>query len=276
MTKTILNLLLLGLISTHTHGQTTHQDFTESARGISFIMKAIPSGTFQMGCGTNDEPCSESNELVIQKPKTYLRHINSFYLAETETTWALYQQCILAKACRNNQLDGGDNGWGKKDRPMIEISWDDVTTEFIPWLNNITKKRYRLPTEAEWEYAARANTSTKYSWGPSIDCSKARYGYTSKECGTKASTDPVKTYAPNNFGLYDMQGNVWEFVQDCWAKDLPKIPTFADKTVCDEIVMKGGSWLNKPYYLKSAARYNHDRSYRESGDGFRLALDVKP
>lgn len=71
-----------------------------------------------------------------------------------------------------------------------------------------------------------------------------------------------------------MHGNVWEFVQDCWTKDISEIPKFADQTACDEIVMKGGSWLNKPFYLRTVARYSHDRSYRESGDGFRLALDM--
>lgn len=238
-------------------------DYTEEVGGVHFVMKEIPGGTFLMGCGDEDEPCS--NEEGIDKSNGKSQRevvVEPFYMAETEMTWAVYQQCVDAGACLNSDGAGGDNGWGKADRPVIETSWDEVTQVFIPWLNAKTGQNYRLPTEAEWEYAARAGTTSRFSWGNEIDCSQARYGYHVDQCGKMFGTLPVKSFAPNAFGLYDMHGNVWEFVQDCWD------------TTCQDIVLRGGSWLNEPLYLASAARYRHDRTYRESGDGFRLAHDM--
>ena len=239
-------------------------DFTEELGEVSFVMKAIPGGVFVMGCGSEDEPCSNEEE-TDKSAGSGQREvaIESFYLAETEMTWAVYQQCIDAGACHDNGPDGGDNGWGKGDRPVIEVSWNDVTQHFLPWLNGVTGRTYRLPTEAEWEYAARAGTTTKYSWGNNITCSQARYGFQVDQCGKQFGTVPVKSFPPNAFGLYEMHGNVWEFVQDCW-----------DRKTCQETVLRGGSWLNEPLFLGSAARYRHDRTYRESGDGFRLAHDM--
>jgi len=202
-------------------------DFTESINNVRFMMKAIPAGTFMMGCGSEDEPCSDEEWVDKSKGIKQLQvTVESFYLAETEATWSLYQQCIEDDGCPNNDSDGGDNGWGKGNRPVIEVSWNDVTQKFIPWLNRKTKKNYRLPTEVEWAYAARAGTTTKYSWGNNIECSKARYGYVSGECGKQLSTDPVKSFQPNAFGLYDMHGNVWEYVQDCWGEEIDYRETF--------------------------------------------------
>lgn len=248
-------------------------DYTEQVANVSFVMKAIPGGTFMMGCGEADEPCADE-EWADKAADTRQQevHVAPFYLAETETTWALYQKCIDAGACAANDMDGGDNGWGKDMRPVIEISWNEIVGAFIPWLNAETGQTYRLPTEAEWAYAARAGSTTRYSWGDTIDCSKARYGYMSQECGTRAATEPVKSYPPNAFGLYDMHGNVWEFVQDCWS-DAPQAspPTNAS---CTEFVLRGGSWLNAPEDVRVAMRARHERTYRESGDGFRLAHDM--
>ncbi|GAB5535487.1 MAG: hypothetical protein Rubg2KO_17360 [Rubricoccaceae bacterium] len=244
-------------------------DFAETVHGVAFTMKAIPGGTFRMGCGEADEPCADA-EWVDKAAgrRQRLVEVEPFYLAETETTWALYQTCIDAGVCRDNAEDGADNGWGKGERPVIEVSWDDVVETFLSWLNGETGREYRLPTEAEWEYAARAGSTTRYTWGNEIGCLDARYGYMSEACGTQAATDPVKSFSPNAFGLYDMHGNVWEFVQDCWDG--------SDTASCTEVVLRGGSWLNEPKNLRSAARFRHDRTYRESGDGFRLAHSLRP
>jgi len=238
-------------------------DIIETVHGVPFTMKAIPGGSFLMGCGEADEPCADTewaDKAAGLRQRTV--DMEPFFLAETETTWALYQTCIDAGVCRDNTEDGAGNGWGKGERPAIEVSWNDVVDVFLPWINGETGQVYRLPTEAEWEYAARAGSATRYAWGNEMTCLDARYGYVSEACGAQAATDPVKSFRPNAFGLYDMHGNVWEFVQDCWSD------------ACDETVLRGGSWLNEPKNLRSAARFRHDRTFRESGDGFRLARDL--
>ncbi|MEM9997459.1 MAG: SUMF1/EgtB/PvdO family nonheme iron enzyme [Bacteroidota bacterium] len=274
-------VLLVGMLASPRVG--AQSDYTEVVQGVPFVMKAIPAGSFLQGCGEADEPCAA--EEWVDHDAGIRQHtvtVGAFYLAETETTWALYQRCIEAGACPDNTADGGDNGWGKGTRPVIEVSWDDITTAFLPWLNRETGRAYRLPTEAEWAYAARAGTTTRYAWGDEADCSMARYGFMSEDCGRPNSTAPVQSYPPNAFGLYDMHGNVWEYVADCWqpgcpapshGEALPAHENLFGGEGCQEYVLRGGSWLNAPYNVRTAARFRHDRTYRESGDGFRLAHD---
>lgn len=248
--------------------------FIETIGKVSFVMKEIPSGDFTMGYPSTEKflISSESADLLSQNSQR-TEAVESFFMAETETTWALYQLCIDEGACPDNREDGGDNGWGKDERPAIEVSWDDITDHFIPWLNAKTGKTYRLPTEIEWEYAARAGSTTRYNWGDEIDHTQARYGYLPERHEERIGTVPVKSHAPNAFGLYDMHGNVWEWVSDCWNDSTmqPIVPRENTKA-CREFVLRGGSWLNQGDELHSAFRARHDRTFRESGDGFRLAL----
>ena len=248
------------------------EDLSESIDEVQWIMKAIPAGTYQMGCNHMDPDCQLiewTNAMAGMRQMQV--SVSAFYLAETETTWNLYQLCIDSDQCPGNDKEGGDNGWGKGDRPVIEISWDDINAHFLPWIRRQTGRTYRLPTEIEWEYAARAGSTSRYPWGDQINCSQARYGYSSDECGGIAMTVPVKTYPPNAFGLYDMLGNVWEFVADCWSEQVSINPK--DPDGCEEFTLRGGSWLNTAEELRVSFRAHHHRSYRESGDGFRLAPD---
>ena len=248
--------------------------FVETIDGVSFTMKDIPGGEFVMGYSTMErlslsDESADIHSQNIQRTEV----VDSFFMAETESTWALYQLCIDEGACPDNHEAGGDNGWGKDMRPVIEVSWNDITESFIPWLNTKTGRTYRIPTEVEWEYAARAGSRTLYSWGDDIDRSQARYGYVSEKTEDRVGTVPVKSYAPNAFGLYDMHGNVWEWVSDCWTEpSVLGIELHKDNETCPESVLKGGSWLNRDSELHSAFRSRHDRTYRENGDGFRLAL----
>jgi formylglycine-generating enzyme required for sulfatase activity len=269
-------LLVAGVVLIAIKRANAPRDYTESVDGVSFTLKAIPGGPFMMGCGLQEEPCRRDEWGERRRRLRQVRvSVAPFYLAETETTWALYQRCIDAGACPDNRGDGGDNGWGAGSRPVIEVSWNEITGAFLPWLNGKTGKRYRLPTEAEWEYAARAGSIGRYSWGSRIDCGKARYGYSSGECGRQMGTAPVRSFPPNELGLYDMYGNVWEFVADCW--DGPPSPgSTAANGECQEFVLRGGSWLNEGAELRASNRFRHDRRFRESGDGFRLARDVAP
>lgn len=265
-------ILLVFVTSWFSSNAIATKDIIEKIRDVEFVMKHIPGGTFMMGCADIEEPCSPNewmNKTAIMRQLA--TEVTSFYMAETETTWALYQLCIDDRHCRNNDTEGGDNGWGKATRPVIEVSWEDVTNEFLPWLNSKTGRNYRLPTEAEWEYAARAGSTTRYPWGAEPDCSKARYGYVSDDCGKPVKTKEVKTFPPNAFGLFDMIGNVWEMVDECWQTQR-QISTTASTQACSEVVLRGGSWLNAPVNARTAVRFRHGKTFRESGDGFRLAL----
>ncbi|WP_395373825.1 formylglycine-generating enzyme family protein [Marinicella sp. W31] len=267
----LVGLLAIGVIQ----ADEKKQDFTQQVNAVSFVMKYIPSGSFMMGCGVLDQPCyAGDSTLHFSAAQQQWKQVNGFYLAETETTWDLYQICITEKACPDNRAHGGDNGWGKGSRPIIEVSWLDVNQYFLPWLNKKTQKSYRLPFEYEWEYAARAGTNSRFSWGNTISCVQAHYGFSGDECENRASTQKTKSYQPNAFGLYDMHGNVWEMVQDCWQLTPHFFPSDKPSGACEEIVLRGGSWLNTGDYLASAVRYRHNKTYRESGDGFRLALSV--
>ena len=251
------------------------QDFTQQVGSVSFVMKYIPPGSFMMGCGVLDQPCYVGDTAAqFSATGKQWRQVNAFYLAETETTWDLYDRCIAEMVCPDNQADGGDNGWGKGRRPVIEVSWLDVTQYFLPWLNQKTQKSYRLPFEYEWEYAARAGSDGRFSWGNEITCAQANYGFNNGACKQQPATKETKSYQPNAFGLYDMHGNVWEMVQDCWQLRPNFFPSDTADEACAEHVLRGGSWQSTGDYVASAARYRHDKTYRESGDGFRLALSV--
>ncbi|WP_339721048.1 formylglycine-generating enzyme family protein [uncultured Paraglaciecola sp.] len=231
-----------------------------------FKMKNIPMGSFAMG----------SNEYYSEKP-IHRVDVYAFDLMETEVTFAMWDLCVVEGGCNHKPEDGekvGDKGWGRVNRPVINVSYDDITQQFIPWLNKTTGQTFRLPSEAEWEYAARAGSTRKYHWGDSIDCSKARYGYHSRECGGQKSTDPVKSFSPNAFGLYDMLGNVMEMTQDCWNDSYQGAPTNSKAWLngnCSRHVARGGSWYPVPFYVRSAYRGNVSSDARMATAGFRLA-----
>jgi len=237
---------------------------------VSFLMKTIPQGIFMMG----------SNSRTSQKPRHKVA-IKSFMLMETEVTWALYQQCINAGKCDKNI---SDKGFGKEDHPIINVSWNKVIQQFIPWINNRTGQNFRLPSESEWEYAARAGTTSNFSWGDKIKCSHAKYnGGKRSKCYFKNSsnryigTAKVKSYSPNAFGLFDMHGNVAEWLQDCRTKSYSRaltngLPNFNGD--CDKRMVRGGSWLSDSSEIKvsNRDRGTANKSYQEIG--FRLAKDI--
>lgn len=234
-----------------------------------FKMKDIPAGSFAMG----------SNDYYSEKP-IHRVEVNAFKLMETEVTFAMWDTCVAEGGCGYRPEDGekfGGKGWGRANRPAIQISYDDITKQFIPWLNKTTGETFRLPSEAEWEYAAKADSTSKYSWGDNIDCSKASYGYHSGECGGQKSTVPVKSFDPNAFGLYNMHGNVMELTQDCWNNSYRGAPTNGHawrEGICSRIVARGGSWYPAPFYVRSAYRSNVNYDSRAATAGFRLALDM--
>lgn len=241
-------------------------------------MVTIPAGTFTMGCknGRDNveglETCSGS-ETPVHKVM-----VKTFQLAEKEVTFAEWDICVNEGECED--LD--DSDWGRGNRPVIDVSWDDAQT-YIGWLNKRTSKRYRLPTETEWEYASRAgNNDAAYFWGQTASSGKANC----KGCALfwdYKQTTQVGNFTPNAYGLYDMHGNVWEWVQDEWHDSYEGAPTDGSSwedsdSSTDGHVQRGGSWNSEPIGMRSAYRHsaslgrNDIRVNNYNSDGFRLAL----
>lgn len=218
----------------------------------------IPTGSFNMG--SDNGYCDEEpiHEVMLK----------SFWMQEAPVTFAQWDYFVKDSGCNNFP---NDQGWGRGERPVINVSYHDITEHFLPWLNRITGKKFRLPSEAEWEYACRAGTTTKYSWGDDISPSHANYA------GSKhGKTVPVKSYAPNAFGLYDMHGNVWEWTQDCWNDNYIGAPDDGSawqEGRCEWRVLRGGSWDYPLHHICSAVRMFDVLDSRLNHRGFRLVCN---
>lgn len=237
--------------------------------GMTFVL--VEPGTFTMGSPPS-EPSRDADE--IQRSITIEK---SYYLQTTEVTLKQWQSVMGKKWFMKRR--------GADDSPVTRVSYFDCL-KFIDKLNKKGTDIYRLPTEAEWEYACRAGTTTAYSFGNTIDCSQAMYGNNpkkDKECvlfyeSMKIQVNgpaPVKTFAPNPWGFYDMHGNVWEWCADKYTES-PAV--FPDKgnTPLDSLsrIRRGGSWYKHGHYLRSANRtYAHPGS-KFTTTGFRLVREA--
>ena len=236
-------------------------------------MVVLPTGRFRMGDLSGDGLDSE-------KPVRTVTITRPIAMGKYEVTFAQYDQ--FARAGGRELPD--DEGWDRGTKPVINVSQQDARA-YAQWLSTQTGKRYRLPTEAEWEYAARAGTTTKYSWGNRIAHEDANYGK-DECCDGLASgrdrwvkTSPVGSFEANPFGLYDMHGNVLEWMEDCWHYDYKDAPSdgSARTSGCDRgslAVVRGGSWFNTPQSLRSAYRTWLRPSNRYFLMGFRLVQDL--
>jgi len=244
---------------------------SEFAPGIQMV--AIPAGTFLMGSPKNE--IGRDNDEGPQRVVA----IQAFELSDTEVTFEQYD--LFASETEREQ--SGDKGWGRGDRPVINVSWNDAVA-YITWLNEKTASNFRLPNEAEWEYAARAGTITPFYSGNCISTKQANYdgNHEYDKCGANTgqyldSTSAVKTYGANPRGLHDMSGNVWEWTQDCWHDNYTGAPIDGSAWLednggdCDLRVLRGGSWNNFPVDLRSASRYWFNLDFAYLNVGFRLA-----
>ena len=233
-------------------------------RELTGEMVAIPGGTFRMGDLNGGGYDNERPVHSVTVP--------DFKLGKFEVTFTQWDACVADGGCGRYTPD--DKGWGRGNRPVINVSWDDIQG-FIDWLNSKTGGNFRLPTEAEWEYAARAGSTTKYSWGNSIGSNRANC----EGCGSRWDDDrtaPVGSFSANAWGLHDLHGNVWEWAQDCWNDSYVGAPTDGSAWTsgdCGQRVLRGGSWFHVPRLLRSADRGRDTRSYRGLNIGFRLAQD---
>ena len=238
-------------------------------------MVSIPAGTFTMGCkdGRDNVEGVDKCEKVAYETPAHQVSVNAFQMGKTEVTFAEWDVCVADGVCPKGAA--GDEGWGRGNRPVINVSWDDAQT-YIAWLNKRTGKHYRLPTEAEWEYAVRGGYNNRlYSWGHEIGKNNANCD--NDYCkDTFENTAPVGSFAANPYGLYDMHGNVWEWCQDKYHDTYQGAPTDGSAWESGDSpfrVLRGGSWLNDAQNLRSARRCNgtpDDRNDRLNG--FRLVL----
>ncbi|EIC20695.1 SUMF1/EgtB/PvdO family nonheme iron enzyme [Thiorhodovibrio frisius] len=239
-------------------------------------MVRIPAGRFLMGCQPGEAECSD-----YEKPAHQVS-VPAFELGKTEVTFADWDACVADGGCKH---EPEDEGWGRDDRPVINVSWDDAQ-DYLRWLNRKTGQAYRLPTEAKWEYAARAGTTTAFSTGRCISTRQANYDGNSdyNDCGAKTGvylqkTQPVGSYPSNPWGLADMHGNVWEWTQDCWNDSYRGAPTNGaawNRGNCARRALRGGSWDNVPRNLRSGYRNWNDTGYRNYSLGFRVARTLTP
>ncbi len=238
-------------------------------------MITIPAGQFEMGCVSGID-CNAREQPV------HTVTISGFQLSSTEVTATLWAACVAAKGC---DYAPEDNGWIDPNMPVRYVSWDDVQV-FIAWLNAETNSHYRLPSEAEWEYAARAGTTTPFNTGNCITDQQANFeGNAFKAAGCEHAGEnrkkvlPVASFPANAFGLYDMHGNVWEWVEDCWHQNYDGAPSDGrvwPGTVgeCERHTMRGGTWHGTVSYMRSAYRFRYPREIRTGGLGFRLARSL--
>jgi len=209
---------------------------------VCLEMVMIPAGGFTMG-----SPASVPGRESDEGPQHAVTISRQFAAGQYEVTFDEWDACVREGGCGHNPDDGG-----RGRRPVINVTWDDTG-----WVSKKTGKNYRLLTEAEWEYAARAGTTSRYYWGDSDTdiCRYASVNKGGKGCGTDR-TSPVGSRQPNAFGLHDMSGNVWEWAEDC------------GKLNC---VMRGGSWDGGPQGAGSAVRFELMGANRNSFIGFRVA-----
>lgn len=209
-------------------------------------MVSLPAGRFVMGSSDLRPEFGPPVDVTIGKP---------FAIASTETTFDQYEVCVAAGACRAVR---SDHGWGRGRRPVINVTWDDATA-YAGWLSARTGETYRLPNETEWEYAARAGTVTAYAWGAEVGRGKANCRGCDAPPWAGLQSAPVGQFAANGFGLFDVSGNVSEWVADCWAdrhvadrRDQQPVQLSGD--ACPRRVTRGGDWYYIPVLATTAAR----------------------
>jgi formylglycine-generating enzyme required for sulfatase activity len=250
---------------------------TEKGKDYCPEMVVVPAGSFVMGSPPSELDRYTSRSSVIIDPKTEGPQHNvtiaqPFAVSKFELTFDEWDTCVAYGDCPQ---DISDDGSGRGQRPVANVAWDDAQ-RYVAWLSKMTGKAYRLLTESEYEYAARAGTHTAYPWGDEIGNGNANcYG-----CGSQwdsKGTAPVGSFAPNGFGLYDMVGNNWAWVEDCYHPNYEGAPAngSAWTTACPKDrrrhVIRGGSFLTTPVFLRSAFRYNGTTILRNYGPGFRVA-----
>jgi formylglycine-generating enzyme required for sulfatase activity len=230
-------------------------------------MVVIPAGEFTMGSPPAEQQAEAQHRVTIAAP---------FAVSKFEITFEEWAACVKGGGCGGYRPP--DQGWGRGKRPVINLSWVNAK-DYVQWLSHKTGKPYRLLSEAEWEYAARAGTTTPFSFGETISPSQANFDGSPDGSGpsdlNRQKTMPVGSFPANAFGLHDMHGNAWEWVEDCWHDDYTaEAPTDGSawrKDNCGGHVGRGGSWEDSQGELRASARTGGFKDELSATDGLRIA-----
>ena len=234
-------------------------------------MIVVPAGSFSMG-----SPATEPEHNPSEGPQHTVTIARPFAVGKFALSFDEWDACIADGGCNAYKPD--DYGWGRGHQPVIDVSSADAEA-YVAWLSKKTGKHYRLLSEAEYEYVARAGTKTPFWWGSSISTGQANYdgSYTydnGAESEYRARTLPVDSFLPNPWGLYQVSGNVYELTQDCYHDDYEGAPTDGSAwtaETCSERSVRGGSWSSLPGNLRSGSRGRVSATHRSNGLGFRVA-----
>ena len=232
-------------------------------------MVLIPGGSFMMGVPQGEEERVElADKLRGRAAPLHRVTVKAFALGRTEVTFAAWDACIAGGGCSYRP---DDQGWGRGRQPVINVAWSDLR-QYLDWLSKRSGKQYRLPSEAEWEYAARAGTTTMRPWGDQIGARLA--ACSGCGAGQLQRPEPVAGFPPNRFGLQDVLGNVWEWVEDCGHTSYVGAPDDGSAWTagpCPRRALRGGSWKIGPKLLRVGHRAVSKPDYRSEDVGFRVA-----
>src|SRR5215217_7340554 len=265
--RTAMEATVLTVEQEKTQAAKPGSEFNECANGCP-VMIVLPAGKFIMGSPENEPDWHASegppHEVTVAKP---------FAVSKFEVTFDDWDACVAAAACPR-VLDS----WGRGDMPVINVSWNDAK-RYVAWVSQVTGEEYRLLTESEWEYAARAGANTPFSWGDDPAAGNANCG----ECGSQwdgRQTAPVGSLKSNALGLHDMHGNVWEWVEDSWHETYDGAPSDGSAWLQggdpSYRVVRGGSWRNEREFVRAAVRFKRNVNVRFDTLGFRVARATEP
>jgi formylglycine-generating enzyme required for sulfatase activity len=245
------------------------ESFKECNRCPEMIV--VPAGELIMG-----SPQSEADRSPEEGPQHTVIFAKPFAVGRFSITFDEWDACVAAGSCDSHVPS--DEGWGRGRRPVINVSWDDAKA-YVAWLSSRTNANYRLLSEAEWEYVARAGTTTAFWWGASLSSIQANYNgkvvsAANSEGEYRRQTLPVNTFKPNPWGLYQVHGNVYDWTEDCFNETYQGAPSDGSAWTtgdCYRRGHRGGSWYSNPWALRSAARNRNFSLTRFDFIGFRVA-----